>query len=192
MPGPTTEVLNDDLKGLRDDFHKLALEIREANHQIALKAAQDTHKVELDVREVSTQVKGLLGAIRLLTVLTITSIAGSIWWGATLTADLKHVEIRADERFKAVDARFDRVDSSLKGLETRTDERFKAVDARFDRVESSLKNLETKTDERFKAVDARFDRVDSSLKNLETRTAERSDRLASILEKLVEQTKPKP
>lgn len=120
MPGPTTEVINDDLKGLRDDFHKLAIEIREANHQIAQKAAQDTHQVELDVREIATQVKGILGAIRLLIVLTITSIAGSIWWGATLTADMKNLEIRAaersrdiDERFKTIDTRFDRLETAI-------------------------------------------------------------------------------
>ena len=73
MAGPTTEAVNDDVKELRADFHRF---------ETAITA---------DVRELSTQIRGLIAAIKLLAVLTLTSVAASIWWGATLTADVKNL-----------------------------------------------------------------------------------------------------
>jgi hypothetical protein len=90
MPGPT-EVLTDDVKGLRDDLHK----------------------VELDVREVSTQVRGLLTAIKLLAVLAVSTLGASIWWGATLTADMRHLSSKIDERSSAIDSRIDKLEAAI-------------------------------------------------------------------------------
>lgn len=95
MPGPTTESINDDVKTIRDDLHKF---------QVGITA---------DVRELSVSVKGLLGAIRILTVLTLTSLAGSIWWGATLTADVKNLGGRFDKFEAKVDDRLDKLESSI-------------------------------------------------------------------------------
>jgi hypothetical protein len=97
-----TDDLNEDLKAVREDLHKVEVSIRG------------------DVRELSAQVKGILTSIRLLAALAITSLAASIWWGATLTADAKNLGARAEERARASDQRFDK------------------IDARFDRLEASL------------------------------------------------------
>jgi hypothetical protein len=91
MPGPTTEILNDDLKGLRDDLHK----------------------VELDVRELSTQVRGLLTSIKLLAVLAVSTLAASIWWGATLTADVRSLSVKVGEKARDTDARIDKLEASI-------------------------------------------------------------------------------
>jgi hypothetical protein len=95
MAGPTTEVLNDDLKTVREDLHKLEVAVRG------------------DIRELSTQVRGLLSSIRILGVLAITSLAASIWWGATLTADVKNLAVRIDDKAKVVEARLDRLEASV-------------------------------------------------------------------------------
>ena len=68
MAGPTTEVLNDDLKDLREDFHKLEVNVRG------------------DIRELSTKVNGIIGAIKLLSLFTLGGLISSVWWGASLAA----------------------------------------------------------------------------------------------------------
>jgi hypothetical protein len=97
-----TETLNEDLKTLGEDFHKVEVSIRG------------------DIREISTQVKGILTSIRLLSILAITSLAASIWWGATLTSDVKNLGIRTVEKFQTLEAylekietRFDRLEASM-------------------------------------------------------------------------------
>jgi hypothetical protein len=76
-------------KLLREDLPKLEVSIRE-----------DLHRVEVslsgDLRELSTQARGILSTIRILAVLAITSLAASIWWGSTLTADLRSQGSRLD------------------------------------------------------------------------------------------------
>lgn len=95
MAGPTTESVNDDVKTLRDEVHRF---------QVGITA---------DVRELKVQVGGLLSAIRVLIVLTLTSIAGSIWWGATLTADVKNLGTKIDDRAKVIDSRLDKLESTI-------------------------------------------------------------------------------
>lgn len=79
MPGPTTESINDDVKVVRDDLHRF---------QVAITA---------DVRELSVKVGGIIWAIRILAVVALTTVAGAIWWGATLTADVRNINGRLDK-----------------------------------------------------------------------------------------------
>jgi hypothetical protein len=109
MPGPTAEVLNEEVKGLRDDLHKVEGSLR-----------QDIHQLDIRVAKLSTEfgvVKWVVGATL---VATLSGIGSGIWWAATVTADVKNLGSKIDERFKVVD------------------ERFKTIDARFDRLEASI------------------------------------------------------
>ncbi len=65
---------------------------------------------------------------------------------------------RVDQRFEAVDARFDGID-----------QRFEAVDARFDGI-----------DHRFEAVDARFDGIDHRFDRMDTRLQAITDDLGDL------------
>ena len=122
MAGPTTDVLNEDIRILRDEVHG----------------------VDLDVREVSTKVDGILTSIKILGLFTLGGLMSGIWWGASLTTKvdglsgrldknetrLEKVEAKVDDlgkRFDRVDARFDRLEAS--------------VDARFDRLEALIAKL---------------------------------------------------
>jgi len=69
MPGPTTEILNDDLKEVRGDLHKLTVEVAKLSAEFGL-------------------AKWLLG---LTLVATLSGIGGGIWWAATLTAEVRHM-----------------------------------------------------------------------------------------------------
>jgi hypothetical protein len=50
MPGPTTEVLNEDLKAVRDDIHKLEVSIRDDFHKLEVSVRDDFHKLEVSFR----------------------------------------------------------------------------------------------------------------------------------------------
>ena len=105
MAGPTTESINDDVKELRDDLHKVEVAIREDFHRVET-------RVTADIRELTVQVRGILTAVKLIAVLTLTSLAASIWWGATLTADLRNLDARTADRSKALDARLDKIEAA--------------------------------------------------------------------------------
>ena len=64
MPGPTTEVLSDDL-------HKLTVEVAKLSAEFGL-------------------AKWLLG---LALVATLSGIGGGIWWAATITAEVKNLSL---------------------------------------------------------------------------------------------------
>ena len=115
MAGPTTEVLNDDIKSLRDE----------------------THRIDLDVRELSTKVNGVTSGIRLLGVFTLASLLSSVWWGASLTTKGDGLGSRLDKLEAKVDARFDKIDAQFKEI----DAQFKEIDGRFDRLEASIARL---------------------------------------------------
>ena len=90
MAGPTAEVLNDDLKSLREEFHRLEVAIN-----------GDIHRVEVelkgDIRELSTQVKGIITAVKILAVFALVSLISGVWWGATITADVRNLDKRFDK-----------------------------------------------------------------------------------------------
>lgn len=113
MPGPSTESINDDVKVLREDLHKVETSLQDVIHKSEAYLKESIHKVELDVRELSVQVRGLLASIRLLAVLTVSGLAWAIWSGATLTADVKNLGGRMDDRFKALDVRLERIESAI-------------------------------------------------------------------------------
>jgi hypothetical protein len=104
MAGPTTEVLNEDLKELKGDIHKLAsglavlrTEVRDA---IAL---------------------GRWAGTALVATL-LTSGVGAVLWGASLTTKVYGMESRENEKFQDVGARLDK-------LESRLDARFDKLEA---------------------------------------------------------------
>jgi hypothetical protein len=86
MPGPTTEVLNDDVKELKADIR----EIR--GHLDSLK--DDVHQVDLGLARLQTEfglAKWLLG---LTLVATASGIGTGIWWAATINASVLSMEKR--------------------------------------------------------------------------------------------------
>lgn len=83
MPGPTTEVLNDDIKDLKGD-------VREIRGGLdALKG--EVHQLDVSVARLQTEfglAKWLLG---LTLVATVSGIGAGIWWAATLSAEVRHL-----------------------------------------------------------------------------------------------------
>ncbi len=81
MPGPTTELLNDDLKLVRSDLKDLT---------------KDVQRIEIGLARVETEfgfAKWLLG---LLLLATITGIGSGIWWASAINNRVGHLETRFD------------------------------------------------------------------------------------------------
>ncbi len=105
MPGPTTEVLSDDVKDLRTDLHKT---------EVALSA--EIHRVDNAVGKLSGEFafyKWLTGAT-FATVLT--GVVAMSWTGGTLSARVGAVEARLDKmegRLDRMEAKIDRIEAGI-------------------------------------------------------------------------------
>lgn len=109
MPGPTTEVLNDDFKTLRSDLHRL---------EVSLSA--DLHQVDSRVVKLGAEVglfKWLLG---LTLVTALSGVGAGIWWAAktdTRVGALENRLGRIEEKVDRIDSRLDRVEASVGRIE---------------------------------------------------------------------------
>jgi hypothetical protein len=79
MPGPTTEVLNEDIKTLRADLHQIATSLAEFHG------------------EIRGQLKIIIGLAQILIVTVITGAAAAIWWGGTITAEVRDLSRRVGQ-----------------------------------------------------------------------------------------------
>lgn len=80
MPGPTTEVLSDDVKGLRSDIHKLDVALARLSGEFGV-------------------FKWLLGATL---GITLGGIVSSIWWAATINTKVGALEGHLDRMEAAI------------------------------------------------------------------------------------------
>jgi outer membrane murein-binding lipoprotein Lpp len=115
MPGPTTEVLNDDIRILRDEVHR----------------------VDLDVRELITKVGGIITSIKILGVFTLGGLASGLWWGGSLTTKVDGLSGRIDK----VETRIEKLETKIDARFDKVDDRFKEINARFDRLEGLIGKL---------------------------------------------------
>jgi exonuclease VII large subunit len=79
---------------------------------------------------------------------------------AELKAGQKALELRMDQRFEAVDQRFE-------AFQRQIDERFEAVDQRFEAVDQRFDDLQQQINQRFEAVDQRFEAVDQRFTSID-------------------------
>jgi hypothetical protein len=116
----STEILNDDIKELRGDIHKL----------------------DVGLAELRTEVKDAIAlgkwAATLFIATILTSGVGTIIWGASLTTKVYGMETRGNEKFQELNARFD---EKFKVVEARFDKLESSIDARFDKLEASIARI---------------------------------------------------
>jgi hypothetical protein len=118
MPGPTTEILNEDIRELKADIrdirgnldvlkadvHRLDIGLAELRiGQAEIRAEFNDLKVEFkefkgDIRRLDVGLAELRAEFRfakwllgLLLAMTLSGIGGGIWWAATITAEVRHV-----------------------------------------------------------------------------------------------------
>ena len=137
MPGPTTEVLEGDVRNLRKLVENL-------------NASLDRSDVELVIY------RRLSGVLFIIIALLVNGAIVWNWWGliakvsgsdliskddgpiAVITpraARLEPADALAEQRFEAADAL---TKQRFEAIEARTDDRFKAMNARFDRLEAMI------------------------------------------------------
>ncbi len=99
MPGPTTEVLNDDLKDLRTDLHRVETSLATAVAKLAAEFGL---------------FKWLVSAAL---VASVSGVVSSAYWAGALATRVTALEGRADK----VDGRLDRIEAGLAGITSRLD-----------------------------------------------------------------------
>ncbi len=98
MPGPTTEVLSDDLKEVRSDLHKIEVTL-----------AAEIHKVDNAVARLGAEFavfKWLLGATL---ATTLSGVVGSAYWAGSLASRVTSLE----GRFDKFEGRLERIEASI-------------------------------------------------------------------------------
>ena len=117
MAGPTTEVLNEDVRDLRGDFREIRGHLDSFKSEIFV----DVRRIDLGLTRVQTEfsfAKWLLGS---LLVAAVTGISTGIWWAATISANVRNLEISTNDRINRLESsandRFGRLESSVKNLE---------------------------------------------------------------------------
>ena len=112
-----TDTLNEDIKELKGDVHKLAIGLAELRQEV-----RDAIGL---AKWAGTVVMGVL----------LTSGVGAVIWGASLTAKVYGMEARTGEKFQEVGIRIDKLEVRLDG---RIDKLEANMNARFDKLEASI------------------------------------------------------
>ena len=116
MAGATTEILNDDLRLLRDEVHGM----------------------DLDLREQVTKINGITAGIRYPRILILASLLSGVCWGASLTTRVDGMT----EQFRAINVRFDQLEPKVEKLEIKVDR----LEVTVDKIEATVGKLEAKVD----------------------------------------------
>jgi hypothetical protein len=115
MPGPTTEILNEDVKELRGeirdirsdlivlkaDAHRIDMSLTEVRSDLNVLKA-DVHRIDLGLAEMKAEFRFAKWLIGLLLGMTLTGVGGGVW---TMSKIVTKVE--------GIEARFDRLESSV-------------------------------------------------------------------------------
>jgi hypothetical protein len=117
MAGPTTESVNEDVKELREDLHKVAASI-----------TADVHKLAVGLAELRQEVRDAIGLAKWAATVAmgvlVTSGIGAVIWGASLTTKVYGMESRGNEKFQEAASRAEKLEAS--------------INARFDKLEASI------------------------------------------------------
>jgi hypothetical protein len=96
MAGPTTEAVNEDVKILREDLHRIEISLSDRIGKVEVSLREDIHTVAREVAELRGEFKivKLIIAATLGTV--IAGMATTVWTVATISANAKSNDTRLD------------------------------------------------------------------------------------------------
>jgi hypothetical protein len=101
MPGPTTEVLNEDMRLLRIDvtelkreLHQVEVDLRTEIHKVEAELKADIQEVKIGLARLQTEVGLARWLIGLTLLATLSGIGSGIWWAATVTSELRTISSR--------------------------------------------------------------------------------------------------
>jgi hypothetical protein len=92
MAGPTTEVLNQDLKDVRNDLKNLNDDVKQLGTKIEVVCGQLNLLASLAIIAI-----GLIGG------LLSTGLVTGIWWESGISSDVRHLETEVSEIRKSAD-----------------------------------------------------------------------------------------
>jgi len=135
MPGPTTEILNDDLKELRADFHRLEVSVATSLGKVETASTAAIGKLETTTAnavgrlEVALAKQGAeIGVFRGVVLATagaaLTGILATVWTGGATSARLGDLERRVER----IEGRFDRIETGIGKLVEQSEQAKKDVE----------------------------------------------------------------
>ena len=99
MPGPTTEVLNEDLKGLRTDVQTIAVGPGRADVQGRCRRRTQgrcPETIAVGLAALTSKVDTALGVAKWIatafTTLAVTGIVSAAWWASGINAEIRHLD----------------------------------------------------------------------------------------------------
>jgi hypothetical protein len=109
MPGPTTEVLNEDIKEIK-------AEIKDIRSNLDVLKA-DVHRVDVSLAELRSDVRSAISigkwAATLFVATILTGGVTAIWQAATMNNRLGSLESRFDKYEAKAEARLDRIEAAV-------------------------------------------------------------------------------
>ncbi len=152
MPGPTTEVLGDDLKEMRADIHRAEVALTTAIHQgdaalsaeigrvhtsLSAEIARVNSSLSAEINKVNVTVSKLIGEFSImnwlvgLTLATaLSGVVSSAYWAGSLASRVTSLE----GRFDKVDTHMSQIDSRLDRLESH----MSRIDGHLERIEAGI------------------------------------------------------
>ena len=110
MPGPTTEVLNEDVRELKTDIREIRSDLgalRNEVHGIASSLTDEIHGVALQVAQLSAEFRVALNLAKWAgTIFVGVLLSGGVsanWWASAITTDVKRLSSEVAENRKAID-----------------------------------------------------------------------------------------
>jgi hypothetical protein len=131
VAGPTTEVLNDDIKELKVEIKEIKAEIKEIKADLRrgddeIKAdlrrgddllRQDFHKIAVGLAELNGEAKVYLGvakwAVAFVVTTALTSGVAGIWWASSVNAKVEGLRSEIHEKTGTISSRIDKIEASI-------------------------------------------------------------------------------
>ena len=114
MPGPTTEVLNEDVRELKG-------EIRDIRSDMATMRA-DIHAIAVGLAEFRVFMRVVTWAGALLVTTALTGGVAAVWWASGITSEVRQLGgavAKVENRLTSVETKMTSVETRLTSVETR-------------------------------------------------------------------------
>ncbi len=139
MAGPTTEILDSDLKDLRADFHRLEVGVANSIATSERSVIASITRVEL----AQAKQEAVLGVFRAIVLGTagaaITGILTTVWSAGATSSKINALQSQVDRIEVSLKSQADRLEASLQSQIGR-------LENRLDRIESSINRLTPPTE----------------------------------------------
>ena len=107
----------------------------------------------------------------------------------SVSGQVKELDVKFDEKFDGLEKRIASLEADVAALARRTDERFGAIDARFEQMDARFTGIDVRFDQmdaRFVGIDARFEETNAHCIGIDAHFEELSEAIQLLAEQIEE------